>query len=74
MTGEDDQTGTITNVVRDRGFGFIIDDNGLNRFFHLAELRGWAFEDVQVGDKVIFMPEASPRGPRAVAVRQIWTP
>ncbi len=63
-------TGTIKTVDQ-RGFGFILGDDGVRRFFHAKWLRaGFVFETLQQDQRVRFKPTAHPlRGPRAVDVR-----
>ena len=63
-------TGTIKKVVSDRGFGFITADDGKDYFFHRNSLTSSLdFDRLTGGEKVEFEIEASPKGPRATAVR-----
>lgn len=48
--------GTIKAVKRDKGFGFIRDEAGQDRFFHANHLEGIAFDDLQEGSAVEFEP------------------
>ena len=60
-------TGTIKKLVRDKGFGFIIpDDGGDDVFFHRSSLapRG-QFEDISEGDSVQFQTRNGEKGPVA---------
>ena len=59
--------GTIKRLVRDRGFGFIRDDNGQEWFFHRSAVEG-NFDDLNEGQRVSFEEEPSPKGPRAANV------
>jgi len=61
-------TGKIKKVVRERGFGFIIDTDGRELFFHQSGLAGTQLDAVKEEDKVEFEIEDSPKGPRAVKV------
>jgi CspA family cold shock protein len=63
-------TGTIKKLVADRGFGFIAAEDGKEFFFHRSGTEG-DFDRLQGGEKVTFEVEASPKGPRAKAVRTI---
>jgi cold shock CspA family protein len=67
--------GIIHELVLDRGFGFITDDDGREYFFHRGALMGVSFEDLIAGQDVEFMarpPEAGDEHgehPRAVSIR-----
>ena len=62
--------GTIKKLVSDRGFGFIAAEDGKEFFFHRSGTEG-NFDQLQGGEKVSFEIEASPKGPRAKAVRTV---
>jgi cold shock protein len=66
-------TGTITRLVRDRGFGFIKPDEGsADVFFHTSATTDVAFDDLQEGQAVEYDSEPDPRQPdrtRATNVR-----
>ena len=64
-------TGKIKKLVRDRGFGFISDDDGREVFFHQSALEGTQLEALKDGEKVEFEVENSPKGPRAVSIRVV---
>jgi CspA family cold shock protein len=68
---EDDSmpNGTIKRLVRDRGFGFIRDDNGQEWFFHRSAVRDGSFDQLNEGQRVSFEEEPSAKGPRAGNVR-----
>ena len=59
---------TIKRVVRDRGFGFIRDQTGLEWFFHRTSVAG-SFDQLNDGQRVSFDEEPSEKGPRAGNVR-----
>ena len=62
-------TGTIKNVVADRGFGFIAAEDGTEYFFHRGGLQApLEFDSLAGGERVSFEIETSPKGPRAVQV------
>lgn len=62
--------GIIKKLTRDRAFGFIRAEDGVDYFFHESELHGGiVFGDIQVGEKVIFEPQQGAKGPRAVDIR-----
>ncbi len=62
-------TGTITKIVRDRGFGFIRDAEGQEYFFHQSTVRDTPFTDLTEGATVEFDAVNTPKGPRAELVR-----
>lgn len=52
-------TGVITAVIRKRegkngGYGFILDDENNERFFHASNLRGVTFDNLREGKRVTF--------------------
>ena len=62
-------TGTIKKVVSDRGFGFILAEDGKEYFFHRDGLQSSLdFDRLNGGERVSFEVEASPKGPRATQV------
>ena len=66
-------TGTIKDVVTDRGFGFIQSDGRSDDiFFHSSSVASGDFDSLRVGQTVEFEIEADPRNPsrsRAANVR-----
>ena len=60
--------GKIKKLVSDRGFGFILDADGKELFFHRSNLTGTTFESLVVDEDVEFDVEESPKGIRAVNV------
>ena len=64
------QNGTIKKLVIERGFGFIAAEDGKEYFFHRSGTQT-DFDRLQGGERVSFQIEASPKGPRARAVRTI---
>jgi len=59
-------SGTIKRVVRDKGFGFIADDDQQQEyFFHSSACRGTRFEELREGQRVTFEVGQSAKGPRA---------
>ena len=58
--------GTIKRVVRDKGFGFIADDDQQQEyFFHSSACRGTRFDELREGQRVSFEVGQSAKGPRA---------
>jgi CspA family cold shock protein len=54
--------GTVTRLVRDRGFGFIRTQDGSEIFFHHSTLPSGVFDTLQEGQEVEFQAETDPRG------------
>jgi cold shock protein len=59
--------GTIKKIVRDKGFGFIVPDDGSDDvFFHRSRLAPKVvFEDLREGDEVEFQVTKGEKGPQA---------
>jgi len=59
--------GTIKKIVRDKGFGFIVPDDGSDDvFFHRSRLAPKViFEDLREGDEVEFQVTRGEKGPQA---------
>jgi len=62
--------GTIKRLVRDKGFGFVGDQAGVEYFFHRTAIAD--FDALHDGDVVTFEAvPSSPKGPRAEAVEVV---
>jgi cold shock CspA family protein len=61
--------GRITRLVPEHGFGFLVDDSGLDWFFVRDGVPDGDLSKVWVGERVVFEPEWTPKGPRATAIR-----
>lgn len=62
--------GTIKRLT-EKGFGFIDTGTGKDMFFHMSNLDGMRYEDLQEGQRVSFDEGMGPKGPRAENVRVI---
>ena len=62
-------TGTIKRLVRERGFGFILGQDGVELFFHRSALQGVEFDALVEGQAVAFDVEKGDKGPRAANMR-----
>jgi cold shock CspA family protein len=60
--------GHITRLVAEHGFGFLVDDAGLDWFFVRDGVRGSALDDLWIDERVGFTSEWTARGPRAVDI------
>ncbi len=61
--------GTIKTLVQDKGFGFIAREGETkDLFFHSSELKGVAFDELNVGDTVTFEVVNGEKGPAATNV------
>lgn len=62
--------GRVIKLFRDKGFGFIRGDDGVERFFHRSGVRDPVqFEGITDNDMVTFEEDTSnPKGPRATNV------
>jgi len=74
--------GTIKSLPEDRdtgerrGFGFIMGEDDVERFFLATALQQFSptrFDALDVGDPVTFTGIDHPRGPRAIEVRATKT-
>jgi len=61
-------TGKVKKLVREKGFGFIIDDEGGEVFFHKNGLVGVDYDSLNEGDELQFEVEKTPKGSNAVDV------
>ena len=61
--------GTIKRLVSDKGFGFILADDGNEYFFHNSACTGIRFDELREGQAVSFERGQGPKGPRAENVR-----
>lgn len=64
--------GTVTRMVRERGFGFIKDDGGGEYFFHRTAVVDNRFDEMREGKTIVeFDEEKHDKGPRAQHVEII---
>ena len=65
----DARTGVVVRLIRDKGFGFLRDDQtGEERFFHRSALRNADFDSLTDSTKVQFQEGTGDKGPRAEQV------
>jgi len=61
--------GTIKRLVSDKGFGFILAEEGKEYFFHNSACTQTPFEALREGQAVTFDRGQGPKGPRGENVR-----
>jgi CspA family cold shock protein len=61
--------GTIKRLVSDKGFGFILAEDGAEYFFHQSACANTRFDDLREGQTVTFSKGQGPKGPRAEDVK-----
>ena len=61
--------GKIKRLIRERGFGFIVAEDGKEVFFHRSALAEGDFDALEEGASVEFDLERGPKGPRATGVK-----
>lgn len=72
MSQQQTRLGRIKNLVSDKGFGFINEEEGKTEFFfHKSGLEGVSFADLVEGQAVSFEVGESPKGPRAEHIRPV---
>jgi cold shock protein len=64
----DRQAGRVKRIVRERGFGFIASDQGIEFFFHRSALAQGVFDTLVEGERVTFDGGQTDKGPRAANV------
>lgn len=62
--------GTIKKLTS-KGFGFIDLGDGNDLFFHMSNVEGCRYDELQEGQRVSFNAGNGPKGPRAENVRVI---
>lgn len=68
MANKIKKSGVVKFFNKDKGYGFIIDeDNGEEYFFHVTKLK----QEVKKDDKVEFEVEEGKRGLQAVGIKLI---
>jgi CspA family cold shock protein len=63
--------GTIKRLVSDKGFGFILADDGNEYFFHNSACNNTRFDELREGQTVTFERGQGPKGPRGENVKLV---
>ena len=61
--------GTIKRLVSDKGFGFVLGEDGSEYFFHQSACTSTPFDSMREGQAVTFQRGQGPKGPRAENVQ-----
>ena len=65
-------SGTIKKIVSERGFGFIVPDDGRDEvFFHHSVVQGTELEALSEGQAVEFESESGQKGPKATTLKTV---
>ena len=62
--------GKMKRLVSDKGFGFILADDG-NEYFYNSACTNTRFDDLREGQAVTFERGQGPKGPRGENVRVV---
>ena len=62
-------TGTVKRLVREKGFGFLLGNDGKEYFFHQSACVTVPFDSMSEGQPVTFDVGQGPKGPRAENVK-----
>lgn len=62
-------TGTVKWFSSEKGFGFIMQEDGPDVFVHFSGISGEGFRNLEEGQKVEFEVQQGDKGPQAVDVR-----
>jgi len=63
--------GTVKRLVSEKGFGFILADDGQEYFFHQSACTGTNFESLREGQAITFTKGQGPKGPRGENVQAV---
>ena len=61
--------GTIKRMVSEKGFGFVLAEDGNEYFFHQSACTRTPFDSMREGQAVTFERGQGPKGPRAENVQ-----
>lgn len=62
--------GTVKRIMRGRGFGFILAEDGREIFFHRSELQNVDFDELGEGDHLEFSIVKGQKGPQAIGIKK----
>lgn len=61
--------GTVKRLVGDKGFGFVLAEDGTEYFFHQSACADTSFSSLREGQALTFDKGQGPKGPRAENIR-----
>jgi cold shock protein len=61
--------GKVKRLVAEKGFGFVLGQDGQEYFFHQSACVGTKFDSLREGQAVTFETSQGPKGPRAENVK-----
>jgi CspA family cold shock protein len=61
--------GTVKRLVSEKGFGFLLGQDGQEYFFHQSACGPGEFDNLREGQPVTFQMGQGPKGPRAEQVK-----
>ena len=61
--------GKVKRLVTEKGFGFVLGQDGQEYFFHQSACVGVKFDNLREGQAVTFETGQGPKGPRAENVK-----
>lgn len=71
---ENENLGTVKWFSRMKGWGFIEPDGGdRDVFVHYENIAGDGFRNLEKGERVRFLVEDTPKGPKAIEVSPVDT-
>ena len=62
--------GTVKRIMRERGFGFLLAEDGREIFFHRSELQNVDFDELGEGDHLEFTIVKGEKGPQATDIKK----
>jgi ribosomal subunit interface protein len=63
--------GVVARVLRQEGYGFILDDTGVEVYFHRNAVHDLNFDELEEGTEVSFNMEPGEKGPQATTVNPV---
>ena len=64
-------TGTISQLVKSKGFGYIKRSSGYELYFNRSHVQDVAFESLKQGQSIVFKVGPSPKGLQAIGVKPL---